>query len=336
MRVGLAGAGRIGASHAGVLSGAPGVDALVVTDVDGARARDVADRLGAQVADSPEEMLRSGVDALVIATPTASHAELILAGVAAAVPVFCEKPVALDLAATLRVQAAVLERDAVVQIGFQRRFDAGYAAARTAVTDGLLGTVHRVHAITADPEPPAAQYIPNSGGIFRDCHIHDFDMIRWVTGQEVLAVTAIGANLGAAFFAESGDVDTSAALLELSGGALATLQGSRYNGGGYDVRMEVAGTAGTWAVGMDPRVPLRTSEGGLVGAPATWPNFWERFAPAYAAEMAAFLDLARGEGPNPCPVSEALAALRIAEAADASRRQGVRVAVAADPDYALR
>lgn len=331
MRIGLAGAGRIGVSHAGVLASAPGVDALIVTDVDRSRASQVADRLGASVADSPDELLRSGVDALVIATPTSTHAELILAGVDAGVPVFCEKPVALDLPATLRVAEAVRDRDALVQIGFQRRFDAGYAAARAAVADGTLGTVHRVHAITADPEPPAAAYIPTSGGIFRDCHIHDFDIIRWVTGQEVVAVTAIGANLGASFFAESDDVDTSAALLELSGGSLATLQGSRYNGAGYDVRMEVAGTAGTWAVGMDPRVPLRTSEGGLVGAPASWPNFWERFAPAYAAELAAFLAAVRDGGPSPCPVADAVAALQIAEAADASRRAGVRMAVAPVP-----
>jgi myo-inositol 2-dehydrogenase/D-chiro-inositol 1-dehydrogenase len=327
MRIGLAGAGRIGASHAGVLAAAAGVDTLIVTDVDRARATDVATRLGGQVADTPEELLRSGVDALVIATPTDTHAELILAGVAAGVPVFCEKPIALDLPSTLRVADQVSARNALVQIGFQRRFDAGYAAARAAVAGGTLGTVHRVHAITADPKPPDPAYIPTSGGIFRDCHIHDFDVIRWVTGQEVVAVTALGANLGEAFFAQAGDVDTSVALLELSGGALATLQGSRYNGGGYDVRMEVAGTAGTWAVGMDPRVPLRTSEGGLVSGQPPWPNFWERFAPAYAAELAAFLAVVAEGGPSPCPVTEAVAALRIAEAADESRRTGRRVVV---------
>jgi len=328
MRIGLAGAGRIGASHAAVLANSTGVDELLVADADHARAREVADSLGATAADDPDELLRSGVDALVIATPTSTHAEQILAGVRAGVPVFCEKPVALDLDSTVRVVDEVRHRNALVQIGFQRRFDAGYTAARAAVAAGELGTVHRVHAITADPAPPAAEYIPTSGGIFRDCHIHDFDMIRWVTGQEVLAVTALGANLGAAFFAEAGDVDTSVALLELSGGALATLQGSRYNGAGYDVRMEIAGATGTWAVGLDPRVPLRTSEGGLVvGDGGPWPNFWERFAPAYAAELTAFLTVVADGGESPCPVTEALAALRIAEAADESRRSGARVLV---------
>src|SRR5690606_39809392 len=111
--------------------------------------------------------------------------------------------------------------------------------------------LHRVHLITADPRPPAADYIPRSGGIYRDCHIHDFDILRWVTGREVDSVYATGATRGAAFFAEAGDVDTSAALLTMDDGTLFTLQGSRYNGGGSDERMELAGTLRTRAVGLD-------------------------------------------------------------------------------------
>ena len=147
------------------------------------------------------------------------------------------------------------------QIGFQRRFDAGYGAARDALRSGALGELRRVHALTGDREPPAADYIPSSGGIFRDCHVHDFDILRWVTGREVVEVYAVGANRGAAFFAEAGDVDESAAVLTLDDGTLVTLQGSRYNGGGHDVRMELAGTDGHLG-----RRPRRARRAGVRGA----------------------------------------------------------------------
>src|SRR5690606_37110905 len=225
-------------------------------------------------------------DAVVIATPTSTHAELILEACRRGIPAFCEKPVAADVEGTLEVLEAA--RGNRVVIGFQRRFDAGYAAAAAAPRGGELGELHRVHLITADPAPPPAEYIPQSGGIYRDCHIHDFDILRWVTGREVVSVYATGANRGAAFFAEAGDVDTSAALLTLDDGTLATLQGSRYNGAGYDVRMELAGTRGTFAVGLSPRAPLTSAEG-LTPGQEPWPDFVTRFADAYRAEMDAFL-----------------------------------------------
>jgi myo-inositol 2-dehydrogenase/D-chiro-inositol 1-dehydrogenase len=210
-----------------------------------------------------------------------------------------------------------------VRIGFQRRFDAGYRAAAAALRAGELGELHRVHLITADPAPPPAEYIPLSGGVFRDCHIHDFDILRWVTGHEVVSVYATGANRGAAFFAEAGDVDNSAALLTLDDGTLATLQGSRYNGGGYDVRMELAGTKGTQAVGLGPRAPLRSAEG-LQPPDTPWPDFVTRFGAAYTAEIDAFLR----DGEGLCSIEDALAALYVAEAADLSLRQGRPVEVA--------
>lgn len=172
---------------------------------------------------------------------------------AGGVPVFCEKPVAGTVAATVEVLRACAGHR--VQIGFQRRFDPGYVAGRRAVRGGEAGR--------AAPGAPghgrsraAARRVPAVvGGIFRDCHIHDFDILRWVTGREVVSVFARGANRGAAFFREAGDVDNSAALLTLDDGTLATLQGSRYNGGGYDVRMELAGTRRTQAVGLGPHAP---------------------------------------------------------------------------------
>ncbi|SDQ46975.1 Gfo/Idh/MocA family protein [Thermostaphylospora chromogena] len=321
MRVGLLGLGRIGAFHAATLSRHPAVDELVVHDADSARAESVAAELGARVGDP------FGCDAVVIATPTHTHAELVAAAVARGLPAFCEKPVAAGVEETVRLLEVAKQAGALVHVGFQRRFDAGYRAAREALRDGELGDLHRVHLITADPRPPAADYIPRSGGIYRDCHIHDFDILRWVTGREVDSVYATGANRGAAFFAEAGDVDTSAALLTMDDGTLVTLQGSRYNGGGYDVRMELAGTLRTRAVGLDPRAPLTSTEG-LQPPGEPWPDFVTRFRDAYEAELDAFLAAVEGDGESPCSIEDALAALLIAEAAELSRAEGRPVRVA--------
>lgn len=322
MRIGLAGVGRIGIEHARVLNEQPDVDGIVVTDAAPGRADAVAAELGVASVDGISSLLGSGIDALVVAAATDAHAGLIIAGIEAGLPVFCEKPVAGEVAGTIAVRDRVHELEALVHIGFQRRFDAGYVAARAALAAGELGGLRRAHLLTCDPRPPASSYVPTSGGIYRDMHIHDFDIVRWVTGREVVEVFANGVNRGDRVFAESGDVDESTCLLTLDDGTLVTVQGSRYNGAGYDVRMEVAGTLATLVVGLDERSPLRSAEPGVSfpNEPA-WPGFFERFTPAYGAEMTAFVAMVRGEWPSPCTVDEALEALYVAEAADLSRRE---------------
>ncbi|MCM2410831.1 Gfo/Idh/MocA family oxidoreductase [Streptomyces sp. RKAG290] len=322
MRIGLIGTGRIGSFHAGMLSRHPSVDALVVTDTDPARAAAVAGRTGAVAVGSAAEVFEAGLDAVVIASATAAHAELIGRAARAGLPAFCEKPVALDLTGTLAALREAERAGSVLQLGFMRRFDAGYAAARAAVRSGALGRVHTVRTVTSDPEPPPAAYLPLSGGLYRDCLIHDFDMVRWVTGREVAQVYAAGSDRGPAMFRESGDVDTAAALLTLDDGTLATATATRCNGAGYDVRMELAGELDQIAVGLDERTPLTSAEPQGPGAPAKpWPGFLERFGPAYEAELDAFVRLVRGEAANPCDGREALHALRVAEACEVSRRE---------------
>ncbi|MER7809610.1 Gfo/Idh/MocA family oxidoreductase [Streptomyces sp900116325] len=332
MRIGLIGTGRIGSFHAGVLARHPAVDTLVVTDTDGARAAAVAARTGAAVAGSVAEVLRAGVDAVVIASATSAHAELIATAARAGLPAFCEKPIALDPAGTLSALREVERAGSVLQLGFMRRFDAGYAAARTAVRGGALGRLHTLRAVTSDPAPPPAAYLPHSGGLFRDCLVHDFDILRWVTGREVVEVYATGSDAGPAMFRAAGDVDTAAALLTLDDATLATATATRCNGAGYDVRMELAGELGQIAVGLDERTPLTSVEPQGPAAPAKpWPGFLERFAPAYEAELDAFVRVVRGETANPCDGREALHALRIAEACELSRREHRPVAVAEIP-----
>lgn len=320
MRVALIGTGRIGAAHAEVVRDHPEVERLVVADADATRASVLAEKLGVEHAPVDEAM--TAVDAVVIAAATTAHPELIVEAARRGLPVFCEKPLAADVGTSVRVVDEVRAAGVPTQIGFQRRFDAGYGAAREALRSKALGELRRVHALTCDREPPPAEYIQTSGGIFRDCHVHDFDILRWVTGREVTEVYAVGANRGAAFFAEGGDVDESAALLTLDDGTLVTLQGSRYNGGGHDVRMELAGTAATWVVGLDARAALVSAETGVDFPDGTpWQSFWGRWTPAYVAEMNAFVDLALGRRDSACTVEEALEAFYVAEAATLSRLQ---------------
>ncbi|SDN19675.1 Gfo/Idh/MocA family protein [Actinacidiphila guanduensis] len=322
MRIGLIGTGRIGAFHAVTLAALPAVTALVVHDADEASARATAERTGARHAGDLDGLLGAGLDGVVIAAPTTAHAELVLAAHRAGLPAFCEKPVAGTLAETDAVLAATADSPVPLQIGFQRRFDAGYRAVREAVAAGRLGWTHTLRACTSDPAPPHPGYLPGSGGIFRDCSVHDFDAIRWVTGREVTEVYATGANRGEDFFAGAGDVDTGACLLTLDDGTLATCTATRYNGAGYDVRLEVCGSRGTMVAGLTDEVPLVPAEG------ATWPagpahrHFMDRFRAAYRAELTAFTQLVAGERDNPCSGQDARAAQAVADAAARSRAEG--------------
>jgi myo-inositol 2-dehydrogenase/D-chiro-inositol 1-dehydrogenase len=318
VKIGLLGAGRIGALHAGVLASDPGVDQILVGDADPERAEAVARRVGGE-SEPIEAVLASGPDAVVIAASTPAHAPLIRAAAEAGIPAFCEKPIALDLGETEEIMRVVEDSAAILQIGFQRRFDAGYAEARRLVETGALGTIYSLRLATHDPEPPPEEYIPASGGIFRDLHIHDFDILRWLTGGEVEEVYATGSVRNFDFFAEHDDVDTSAALITMKDGVVAVLTGGRHDPLGYDVRAEIFGSRDSIAVGMDHRTPLRSVEPGISPSEKeAYPNFQDRFLEAYTAEMEHFLALVRGEVGNPCTAADALEALRIAMAADLS------------------
>jgi myo-inositol 2-dehydrogenase/D-chiro-inositol 1-dehydrogenase len=328
LHVGVVGVGRIGALHVETLRGLEGVSSLTLADADPVRVEQVAKAFGASVIQDPEALVAAGVDALVIATTTAAHAPLLRLAASAGVPAFCEKPVALDLPTMDAALEEVDRAGILVQIGFQRRFDAGYRAARDAVASGAVGRILAMRAATHDPAPPPEEYIASSGGIFRDLHIHDFDAVRFVGGEEIVEVYADGAVLAADWFDRHGDVDASAAVLRLAGGALVVVSGARHDALGYDVRLEVFGTGDSVTVGLDGRTPMRSLERG-VPPPASpcYASFMDRFEDAYRAELAAFVDAVQSGGPTPCSLAEARDALVVALAADRSRSERRPVAI---------
>ncbi len=320
MRIGLIGLGRIGAFHAETLHDL-GHD-LVVTDVVPTAVERVVTNYGAEAVTGPAALLDSGLDGLVIAASTDAHPQLILAGVEKGLAVFCEKPVAKGAAEA----AEVLRRcaGARVQIGYNRRFDPAVAAARAAVVSGELGWLHTVRSTTMDPAPPPADYLLGSGGIFRDCSVHDFDTVRFVTGREVVEVYATGSTRDAV----EGDASTSAAILTLDDDTLVVVSNTRYNGRGYDVRLELHGSKDSIAVGLDDKLPLRSVEPGAT-FPAGPPHhfFMDRFTEAYRRELVAFTAMAAGRRDSPCTVADAVEAGWIAEACTLSRAEHRPVAI---------
>ncbi|NVM93541.1 Gfo/Idh/MocA family oxidoreductase [Arthrobacter wenxiniae] len=333
--LGLVGVGRIGVMHATNIAAlnkalAPGVRVeLKLTDVAAEHARTVAAGLGAEFVPSVNGLLAAGIDGLLIATGTATHPELIKAGVDAGVPVFCEKPVGVNVAESLPVLDYIRDHGGVVQIGHQRRFDAGYLEAKRAYDAGELGWIHSLRAITGDMTPPPVEFLATSGGLFRDCSVHDFDILRWLTGREIVEVYSRGSNNGDPAIGEVGDVDTALAVITFDDGTVGTVAATRYNGAGHDVRLELQGSKGSVMVGLDGQAALKSAEPG-VAFPSGTPHqtFAERFAGAYVSELAAFVELIQGLRPNPCTAEDAVAASKVADAAQESLLTGAPVRVA--------
>ncbi len=317
MRIAILGTGRMGRARAELLRS----EEVLLAGHDPARTAVVAAECGAAPV-TVAAALASAPDGVVVASSTERHAEQLLAAAELGVPVLCEKPIALTVEDTRAAVEALARSGAVVQVGFQRRFDPGIAAARA----HDVGTLYSVRITARDAEPAEEHYIPGSGGMFRDMHVHDFDLARWITGREVATVYATGAVRGFERFARHGDVDTSAIVLTMDDGMPVLIDGSRHDPRGYDVRVELLGSEDALVVGLDDRTPLTR-----LGAPPPrdpWSSFVERFAEAFAGETAAFVGLVREGGESPCPPESALEALRVAVACDVSRAGGRPVAMA--------
>src|SRR6202022_1376197 len=248
-------------------------------------------KYGAKPADSVEELLASGVDGVVVSAATPAHAELTLAAVHRGLRIFCEKPIAATAAESAKVAEVIARSGVPVQVGYQRRFDAAFAAAKRAVDDGSLGLLHTVRSTTMDPAPPPMDYIAGSGGIFRDCAVHDFDVLRWITGQQAVEVYAPGSVQGDPRFTEYGDVDTAAVVVTFDQGTLGLVSAARYNGRGYDCRLEVHGFHDTVVAGWDQGAPVRNADPDTEFRAGPAHHFFiDRFTDAFRAELTAFVD----------------------------------------------
>jgi myo-inositol 2-dehydrogenase/D-chiro-inositol 1-dehydrogenase len=321
LRVGVIGVGRIGGMHAELLERqVPGAAVGAVYDAAEPLARGVGDRLGVPVAESVDELL-DDVDAVAICTSTDTHADLLVAAAGAGKPVFCEKPVSLDLAEVDRALAAVEAAGVPFQIGFNRRFDPAHQSVHDAVAGGAIGDVELVRISSRDPSPPPVSYIKVSGGLFLDMTIHDFDMARYVTGSEVVEVYARGTVRVDPEIGAAGDVDTALITLVHENGCLTAIDNSRRAAYGYDQRVEAFGSDGMAA----SENPLAHT--GMVATAAGTrlqglPHFYlERYIPSYLREWEAFVSAVReGETP-PVGVRDARAPLVIGLAAWRSVRE---------------
>ncbi len=319
MRIGLVGAGRIGVFHGHTLAAHDEVSSVVVTDPLPERAEALAAEVGATVTPDAETMI-GAIDAMVIAAATDVHAPMMHLAADAGIPVFCEKPIAGTLPETDEVVTHVADAGVPAQIGFQRRFDAGYRAAREMVDNGALGHLYAVRANTHDFEPPPPGYVDS--GIYADTQIHDFDILRFVTGQEAVEVYATGFFTTSVRFGDDRPIETGAVIISLDQGTQALMSGVRHDPVGHDVRMELFGEGDSVSVGLHPSLPLRSlEEGGAAIIEPTPKTFLDRFAAAYRTEIDVFIDVAQGRAESPCTPKDAREALRIAIACNISRAE---------------
>lgn len=316
MRFVQIGTGRMGSLHARVLAEVLPAGDLLLADIDAERARHVAEAVGAEAIALTDAV--DAADALVIVSSSAAHPDLIRGGLARRIPIFCEKPLAVDLGVTADLVEAIEDAGIPFQLGFQRRFDPAYVEARRRVADGALGTLLLIRLVASDHEPPPESYVTTSGGIFRDSSIHDFDAARWMAGTEVASVYADGDARGFEMLARHGDFGTVAVVLRMRNGVLAVLGGGRANPRGYDIRMEVIGSEDAVVMGSGERTPLLPLDHGAPRIGVGWESFLDRFETAYRDELQAFLHVARGEAASACTARDGLEAMRIAEAASRS------------------
>ncbi len=336
MRVAVLGAGRMGAFRSRVLSEIPEVDEVVIGNRSVERAERLAEEIGGS-AGTVEQVIDSDPDAVIVSLSSEVHGEVLGRCIEAGVPVLCEKPIALTLSETEEIVEQAQSSGVVLQVAFQRRFDPGYARARREIEEGNLGTIYNIRMVAHDAEPSPESYIPGSGGIFRDLHVHDFDLARWLTGLEVERVHAVGNVRRFDRYAKHGDLDSSAIHLEMSDGLPIIITGTRQSPRGHDFRMEVFGSQDSISVGaFGPIAPRPVEPGASPPDGPFYGNFLERFDEAFRRETKAFLDVVRGEIPNPCPATADMEALRVAVACERSRETGqpVRVAdVQYEPSY---
>lgn len=330
LRVALLGAGRIGRVHATSIVMTKSCDLVAVADVNTDAARDLANQIGARAMSVEEIIADTSIDAVLIATSTDTHSDLIERATAAGKAVLCEKPVDLSLERALATLAKAEATGQPVMIGFNRRFDPNFAALKAAFDRGEIGKGELLSITSFDPAPPPVSYVKVSGGLFRDMMIHDFDMACWIFGGAPAKLTATGAALVDPEIGAAGDVDTAAVTMVWDDGRIAVIKNSRRAGYGYDQRIEVLGSDGLLSAAnvLENTVQKITTAGAVSAKPVHF--FLERYMRAYQDEWTAFVDAVQGGTTMPVTLREGVAALACAEAATRSMQTGQTVAITPD------
>lgn len=327
LKIGLLGAGRIGRVHAINIVGHARSQLVAVSDVNEDAARSLAEAYGAKAASSDAILADASIDAVLIATSTDTHSDLMEKAAAAGKAILCEKPVDLSLARAQACLDAVSKTGVPVMIGFNRRFDPNFSAIRASIAAGEIGKPELLSITSFDPAPPPVAYVKVSGGLFRDMMIHDFDMANFLMGDVPKTVHASGTSIVDPEIGKAGDVDTAVVTLTYADGRIAVIKNSRRAVYGYDQRVEILGSEGLLSAGnvLENTVSKATKQGVTSAKPEFF--FLERYMRAYAAEWDAFVAAVLDGAAIPVTLKDGVAALALAEAATASVKSGQPVAL---------
>ncbi len=330
LNLALVGTGRMGIAYARYLSSrVPGASLYAVADVRADVARSVGAEFGAAraVGDYRELLTDPNVDAVVVMTPTKLHKDVVIDAARAGKAIFCEKPLSLDLGEALAMNEAVVKSGVFFQLGFMRRFDAGYAAAKKKIAEGAIGKPCVFKSSSKDKARPSVDYLrpENSGGLFIDMGIHDFDLARWFMG-DVTSVHSVGGVLAYPEMDGIGDWDNAIATLRFANGCIGSVSLSRNGVYGYGIHTEILGTEGTLQIGYDRETPVLVMKDNVI-AHDTVPGFYERFENAYIVQLQDFVQNMLNNRPPLITCADGIAAQKIALAATASARDGRVVTV---------
>jgi len=328
IRFGILGAGRIGKVHARTIAAAAGASVVAIADALPEAAAALAREVGAREAKTDDILAAKDIDAILIATPTPTHADLIEKAARAGKAILCEKPVSLSVGRISTCLAVVEQHRVPLMIGFNRRFDPNFAALESRIRAGAIGAVEMLTVTSRDPSPPPASYVKDSGGIFRDMMIHDFDMARFLMGEEFVSVHALGAALVDPAIGQAGDADTAAVQMQTASGRIAVITNSRRAAYGYDQRIEVHGATGMLRAGNLHATTVELASAQGFTADPLLNFFTERYAAAYSAEVNSFIDAVAAGRPLRPSGFDGLQAQRLAEVATESWRSGAPVRLA--------
>jgi myo-inositol 2-dehydrogenase/D-chiro-inositol 1-dehydrogenase len=325
--IAVVGAGRIGQIHAANIHRHPAANLKYIVDISDRAAQDLATKCNCSVGTIEEVLGDTSINAVAIASSTDTHAALIAAAARAGKAIFCEKPLDLDITTAKESLQIVAKHKVMLSLGFNRRHDPSFDRLKQEIGHGTVGDVEVISITSRDPSPPPADYVGRSGGLFRDMMIHDFDMGRWLLGEEPIEVFATASVLIDEEIGKAGDVDTAVAVLRTASGRLCQITNSRRCSYGYDQRIEVFGSTGMVQAVNQREAQVEAADASGFHRDPAQPFFLERYADAYRLQIDKFLSAVAGHSVDLPTGEDGLRALQIADAAQSSSEQGAAIAL---------